>query len=153
MTAGEESEMVACTRPAVIWVLSFIVDGIQQAYHLLQLGDYLICGLGARCRNSCHKLIDSQSSIKRLGLEDFAFQHRPDDLMDQASITVLRHQRLTEGFQKDLLTFANTAFSSSAILSTVSQSLSSNALPSLLYIPFAFSTARRTPSAVAFGNL
>ena len=90
MTGGEESEMIACTRPAVIWDLSIVNKATEEAYHLLQLSDHLICGLGSRCLYSRNELIDSQTSIERFGLENLAFEHGPHDLIDESGITVLR---------------------------------------------------------------
>ena len=90
MTGGEESEMIACTRPAVIWDLSDAKKATEGFYHFLQLSDHLICGLGSRCLYSRNELIDSQTSIKRFGLEDLAFEHGPHDLIDESGVTVLR---------------------------------------------------------------
>jgi hypothetical protein len=92
MIAGESLEIVAWILPVEIWLLSLNCSTVAHvAYHVVELGNDFFRSSWARRSYLGNELIDIQARINSPRLEDFSFQYSANDLIDQSTITVLRH--------------------------------------------------------------
>jgi hypothetical protein len=62
----------------------------SSAYHILQFRNHLFSGLWTRCSQFCYELINRQTRVNRLRLQDLPLQHGSNNLLYQPQITVLR---------------------------------------------------------------
>jgi len=86
-TAGEESDIVAWILPEVIYHLVQCRGG--STHHILQFGNHLSGRPGTRSSQFCYELIDRQTRVNCLGLENLSLQHSTNDLLYQTQITIL----------------------------------------------------------------